>query len=179
MFITSTGIVSTDLAFSLSQLPTLGPPNMEGLLTHVEICNNVMTRLNYLIADSIVIWRAWILWTNHSKVQMLLCICLIAIFVGVTVDLVFAILFKLSQFSDTSALPRKPSDDDGPDRLEVTNTEIIEMCEKLEFACLDKPDLACNLELAYNLRVFRTHARKEQFQNVQQTSIETFFVRKE
>ncbi|KAJ7580749.1 hypothetical protein C8J56DRAFT_1057696 [Mycena floridula] len=78
-----------------------------------------------------------------------------------------------------SALPRKPSDDDGPDHLEVTNTEIIEMCEKLEFACLDKPDLACNLEVAYNLRVFRAHARKEQFQNVQQTSIETFFVRKE
>ncbi|KAJ7579447.1 hypothetical protein C8J56DRAFT_1059046 [Mycena floridula] len=58
-----------------------------------------------------------------------------------------------------SALSRKLSDDDdGPDCLEVTNTEIIEMCEKLEFACLDKPDLACNLELAHNLRVFRAHA---------------------
>ncbi|KAJ7580836.1 hypothetical protein C8J56DRAFT_1057794 [Mycena floridula] len=53
-----------------------------------------------------------------------------------------------------SALSRKLSDDDGPDCLEVTNTEIIEMCEKLEFACLDKPDLACNLELAHNLCVF-------------------------
>ncbi|KAJ7592305.1 hypothetical protein C8J56DRAFT_887010 [Mycena floridula] len=60
-----------------------------------------MTRLNYLIGDSIVVWRAWIVWTNHPRVHTLLCICLIGTFVGVTVDFAFAILSELSQFSDS------------------------------------------------------------------------------
>ncbi|KAJ7592271.1 hypothetical protein C8J56DRAFT_1046645 [Mycena floridula] len=64
-----------------------------------------ITRLNYLIGDSIVVWRAWVLWTNHSRVHMLLCICLFGTFVGVTVDLVFAVLFELSRFSDTPRFP--------------------------------------------------------------------------
>ena len=66
-------------------------------------------------------------------------------------------------------------DEEEPSRPELTNAEIIELCEKLEFACLDKPDLSCNIELAHNLRVFRAHARKDQFQNAKQTSIDTYF----
>ncbi|KAJ7584675.1 hypothetical protein C8J56DRAFT_1054145 [Mycena floridula] len=50
------------------------------------------------------------------------------------------------------------SDDDEPIHPEVSNKEIIKMCEKLEYACLGKPDLACNLELTHNLHAFRAHA---------------------
>ncbi|KAJ7592312.1 hypothetical protein C8J56DRAFT_887017 [Mycena floridula] len=59
----------------------------------------------YLIGDSIVVFRAWVLWTNHSGVHVLLCICLFGTFVGVTVDLVFGILFALSQLSDSPRFP--------------------------------------------------------------------------
>ncbi|KAJ7592103.1 hypothetical protein C8J56DRAFT_1024311 [Mycena floridula] len=103
MFVASTAQISMDLAFILIQLPAAGfdPPNVERPLIYMSIFIDSMTRLNYLIGDSIVVWRAWILWTNHSKVHMLLCICLFGTFVGVTVDLAFVILFDSSQFSDS------------------------------------------------------------------------------
>ncbi|KAJ7592297.1 hypothetical protein C8J56DRAFT_1162636 [Mycena floridula] len=69
-----------------------------------KLCETV-ARLNYLIGDAIVVWRAWVLWTDHPRVHMLLCICLFGTFAGVTVDLAFTSLFALSQFSDT---PRSP-----------------------------------------------------------------------
>ncbi|KAJ7592276.1 hypothetical protein C8J56DRAFT_1131837 [Mycena floridula] len=99
MFVASTIQISLDLAAYLIQLPTLGfdPPNVEIPLINMKIFNDTM----YLIGDSIVVWRAWVLWTNHPRVHMLLCICLIATFVGVTVDLALEILFRLSQFSES------------------------------------------------------------------------------
>ncbi|KAJ7592329.1 hypothetical protein C8J56DRAFT_887031 [Mycena floridula] len=78
MFVANTIQISLDLAFYLSQLPTLGfdPPNVEIPIINMDIFIATMTRLNYLIGDSIVVWRAWVLWTNHPRVRMLLCICL-------------------------------------------------------------------------------------------------------
>ncbi|KAJ7592288.1 hypothetical protein C8J56DRAFT_1024368 [Mycena floridula] len=66
----------------LIQLPILGfnPPNVERSLFNINICIDTMTRFNYLIGDSIVVWRAWVLWTNHRRVHMLLCICLFGTF---------------------------------------------------------------------------------------------------
>ncbi|KAJ7592332.1 hypothetical protein C8J56DRAFT_1131939 [Mycena floridula] len=103
MFVASTIQISLDLAIYLIQLPTLGfdPPNIERPLINMDIFIATMIRLNYFIGDSIVVWRAWVLWTNHPRVRMLLCICLSGTFVGVIVDLAFNILFDLSQFSDS------------------------------------------------------------------------------
>ncbi|KAJ7592348.1 hypothetical protein C8J56DRAFT_1024380 [Mycena floridula] len=86
---------------SIIQLPILGfnPPNVERSLFNINICIDTMTRFNYLIGDSIVVWRAWVLWTNHRRVHMLLCICLFGTFVGVTADLAFVILSDSPQFS--------------------------------------------------------------------------------
>ncbi|KAJ7578233.1 hypothetical protein C8J56DRAFT_898390 [Mycena floridula] len=102
MFIASTTQICMSLAFCLIQLPTFGfsPPNDERPLIIMRIFTATMTRLNYLIGDSIVVWRAWVLWTNHSRAHMLLCICLFGTLVGVTVDLAFEILFDSSQLSD-------------------------------------------------------------------------------
>ncbi|KAJ7592311.1 hypothetical protein C8J56DRAFT_1131889 [Mycena floridula] len=107
MSVASTTQIFLDLASTLIQLPTLGfnPPNVEKLLIKMDIFRNIMVRLNYLIGDSIVVWRAWILWTNHPRVHMLLHICLFGTFVGVTVDLALTILFDLSQFSDSPRFP--------------------------------------------------------------------------
>ncbi|KAJ7592310.1 hypothetical protein C8J56DRAFT_887015 [Mycena floridula] len=107
MFVASTMIVSLELALDLIELSTLGidPPNIERSAINVDLFIDTVSRLNYLIGDAIVVWRAWVLWNNHPRVHMLLCICLFGTFAGVTVDLAFTSLFALSQFSDT---PRSP-----------------------------------------------------------------------
>ncbi|KAJ7592226.1 hypothetical protein C8J56DRAFT_1046595 [Mycena floridula] len=104
MFVSSTVITPSLLANSLIQLPTLGfdPPNIERPLINMSIFSDTLIRLNYLIGDSIVIWRSWVLWTNHSRVHILLIVCVIASFVGASVDLIFLILYDLSRFLNTS-----------------------------------------------------------------------------
>ncbi|KAJ7578235.1 hypothetical protein C8J56DRAFT_898392 [Mycena floridula] len=86
-------------------LSTLGsdPPNVGRSPIIMDIFSGSMLRLNYLIGDSIVVWRAWVIWTNNSRVHMLLCTCLFGSFVGVTVDWAFGILFDLSELSDSSS----------------------------------------------------------------------------
>ncbi|KAJ7592377.1 hypothetical protein C8J56DRAFT_1162656 [Mycena floridula] len=103
MFVASTTQISLDLAFYLIQLSTLGfdPPNVDRPLINMNIFTDTTIRLNYLIGDSVVVWRAWILWTNHPRVHTLLCICLIGTFVGVTIDFALVILFDLTQLSDS------------------------------------------------------------------------------
>ncbi|KAJ7592339.1 hypothetical protein C8J56DRAFT_887042 [Mycena floridula] len=69
MFAASTTQISLDLAHYLIQLPVLGfnPPNVGRSLINMEIFIATMTRLNYLMGDSTVVWRAWVLWTNHPR----------------------------------------------------------------------------------------------------------------
>ncbi|KAJ7592207.1 hypothetical protein C8J56DRAFT_1046575 [Mycena floridula] len=107
MFVASTAQMSMDLVYYLIQLPTLGfdPPNVERSLIFIDILGNVLTRLNYLIGDSIVVWRAWVICTHHLKVHALLIACLLGTFIGASVSAALTILYHLSQFSDT---PRSP-----------------------------------------------------------------------
>ncbi|KAJ7592299.1 hypothetical protein C8J56DRAFT_1046673 [Mycena floridula] len=60
MFVASTLQISMVLAVYLSELPTLGfdPPNVERSLIRMDIFSDTMVRLNYVIGDSIVVWRA-------------------------------------------------------------------------------------------------------------------------
>ncbi|KAJ7592211.1 hypothetical protein C8J56DRAFT_886918 [Mycena floridula] len=96
IFVASTAQISIDLAYYLILLSTVGfnPPNVERPLIYMSILGNAMIRLNYLIGDSIVVWRAWVIWTHHPRVHILLIVCLVGSF------------GDLSQFSDT---PRFPS----------------------------------------------------------------------
>ncbi|KAJ7592137.1 hypothetical protein C8J56DRAFT_1024320, partial [Mycena floridula] len=82
MFVASTTQIVMGLAFYLIQLPTLGfdPPNVERPLIYMNIFIDSMTRLNYLIGDSIVVWRAWVIWTHHSRIHALLIACLLGTF---------------------------------------------------------------------------------------------------
>ncbi|KAJ7592266.1 hypothetical protein C8J56DRAFT_1131821 [Mycena floridula] len=82
MSVASTIQISLDLACYLIQLPTLGfdPSNVERSLINMSILSDIMIRLNYLIGDSIVVWRACVLWTNYPRIHMLLYICLFGTF---------------------------------------------------------------------------------------------------
>ncbi|KAJ7592084.1 hypothetical protein C8J56DRAFT_1162570 [Mycena floridula] len=101
MFVASTTQIAMALAFYLIQLPTVGfdPPNVERPLIYMDIFSDSMTRLNYLIGDSIVVWRAWVIWTHHSRVHALLIACLLGTFIGALIDLTFTTLHDLSLFS--------------------------------------------------------------------------------
>ncbi|KAJ7589523.1 hypothetical protein C8J56DRAFT_889067 [Mycena floridula] len=63
----------------VAQFPSFGfhPPDVGSLIHSLSLVINIFLRLNYLISDSIVVWRAWILWTNHVWVHGLLSLCLI------------------------------------------------------------------------------------------------------
>ncbi|KAJ7598307.1 hypothetical protein C8J56DRAFT_1039171 [Mycena floridula] len=59
------------------------------------------------------------------------------------------------------------SDGNKPCCPEVMNKEIIE-----EFACLEKPDLPCNLELTHNLCLFQAHTCKEHVSDITAKKLE-------
>ncbi|THU78806.1 hypothetical protein K435DRAFT_811255 [Dendrothele bispora CBS 962.96] len=51
-----------------------------------------LVKIPFLISDSIVVWRAWILINNQSTVKTILAFCLILSFVGSAVDIGRAIV---------------------------------------------------------------------------------------
>ncbi|THU78062.1 hypothetical protein K435DRAFT_877057 [Dendrothele bispora CBS 962.96] len=79
-----------DIDYSLIQLETVAydPPQWDiaGLLTNTEIVANFMERMNFLISDGIVVWRAWIMFPHNIVVRSMLAICMIGSFVGTFVD---------------------------------------------------------------------------------------------
>ncbi|KAF9073071.1 hypothetical protein BDP27DRAFT_1319345 [Rhodocollybia butyracea] len=46
------------------------------IINKVNIITMVFQRLSYFISDSIVVWRAWLLWNRNVFVKMLLVVCL-------------------------------------------------------------------------------------------------------
>ncbi|KAJ7592327.1 hypothetical protein C8J56DRAFT_1131928 [Mycena floridula] len=74
MFVASTMTASLELTLYLIELSTSGidPPNVERSIINVNLFNDIVSRLNYLIGDAIVVRRAWVLWNNHPRVHMLL-----------------------------------------------------------------------------------------------------------
>ncbi|KAJ7595411.1 hypothetical protein C8J56DRAFT_1115242 [Mycena floridula] len=97
MFLCATASAAIGLAYELVQLPTLGfnPPDVGTLLINMSTSNNAMVRVIYFISDSVVVWRAWILWTDHMWVHALLVICLLGSFAGATIDFTFGMLAYL------------------------------------------------------------------------------------
>ncbi|KAJ7576176.1 hypothetical protein C8J56DRAFT_1062290 [Mycena floridula] len=87
----STAGLAAGVTSYLAQFPSFGfhSPDVGSLIRSLGLVINIFLRLNYLISDSIVVWRAWILWTNHVWVHGLLSLCLIGSLVGVSVDFAF------------------------------------------------------------------------------------------
>ncbi|KAJ7595314.1 hypothetical protein C8J56DRAFT_1042417 [Mycena floridula] len=80
LFVFATTAVAITAVYDFVQFPTLGfnPPNVDGLLTGIIFSNNLITRFNFLMSDSIVLWRAWVLWPDNIRVRALLILCLLA-----------------------------------------------------------------------------------------------------
>ncbi|KAL1712644.1 hypothetical protein EV715DRAFT_213331, partial [Schizophyllum commune] len=55
-------------------------------ISKLDIVHAVTARLNYIISDAIVVWRAWILWPNSRIAQGLLLLCMAYSAVAVIVN---------------------------------------------------------------------------------------------
>ncbi|THU82385.1 hypothetical protein K435DRAFT_933905 [Dendrothele bispora CBS 962.96] len=85
LFLSTTSLVLNMISnlppFSLLQLD---PPNRKHY--NVVIATTIMNRLNYLLSDGIVIWRAWILCPSNSLVKLAMGICMILSCIGTFLD---------------------------------------------------------------------------------------------
>ncbi|KAJ7595467.1 hypothetical protein C8J56DRAFT_1042564 [Mycena floridula] len=66
--LSTTGLIS-GVAFYVVELGEFGfnPSDTLSIFYGLDISLNLFLRLNYLISDSIVVWRAWILWPNNMQ----------------------------------------------------------------------------------------------------------------
>ncbi|THU87186.1 hypothetical protein K435DRAFT_804518 [Dendrothele bispora CBS 962.96] len=74
------------------QIPLVGynPPDSKEFIpldTGIRIGLNLMERLNYVIGDIVVVWRAWVLFPERLAVKVTLSICLLGSFVGTSLDM--------------------------------------------------------------------------------------------
>ncbi|THU97540.1 hypothetical protein K435DRAFT_662606 [Dendrothele bispora CBS 962.96] len=98
LFLSLSYLVMT-IEFIIVQIPLNGynPPDSREvipLITGLEIGLNLMERLNYVIGDIVVVWRAWVLFPRRLLVKIALSICLLGSFVGTSLD--FQLLVKRS-----------------------------------------------------------------------------------
>ncbi|KAJ7595431.1 hypothetical protein C8J56DRAFT_883648 [Mycena floridula] len=102
------GNILAGFLFYVLQLPELGfsPPDVYQLMVNLKILINILTRVQFLISDSIVVWRAWVIWNDHRQVHTLLVFCLIGSAVGTTIDFTFATLWELGNDKFTPTGPR-------------------------------------------------------------------------
>ncbi|THU86119.1 hypothetical protein K435DRAFT_868580 [Dendrothele bispora CBS 962.96] len=92
MFLASLSSLVMNVKFIIIQIPLVGynPPDLGeviSLITKLEIGVDSLNRLNYLMGDIIVVWRAWVLFPQKLPAKMALSICLMGSFVGVFMDL--------------------------------------------------------------------------------------------
>ncbi|THU93583.1 hypothetical protein K435DRAFT_861358 [Dendrothele bispora CBS 962.96] len=76
-----------NIEFAITQIPLNGynPPDIGGtisLTNRLEISGSFMERLNYVLGDVVVVWRAWVLFPRRLPVKVTLSICLLGSFVG-------------------------------------------------------------------------------------------------
>ncbi|KAJ7586857.1 hypothetical protein C8J56DRAFT_1165123 [Mycena floridula] len=51
----------------------------------LDVFVNTADCLNYVIADSVVVWRAWVVWPDSIRILTLLILCLLGTFAGTIV----------------------------------------------------------------------------------------------
>ncbi|KAJ7595439.1 hypothetical protein C8J56DRAFT_1159912 [Mycena floridula] len=107
VFLCSTTTVVSNLAIYILQIAQLGtnPPDYKDLNLAMDIYDNILLRLTFLISDTIVVWRAWVLWPNR-RVRALLAFCWLGSLGGAITDDAFGMLWVLK--GDTRFTPTGP-----------------------------------------------------------------------
>ncbi|THU79399.1 hypothetical protein K435DRAFT_973176 [Dendrothele bispora CBS 962.96] len=92
--LTSTFNVALDLWFNLVELSLRGQHHPDSnrtlnLANNISIGQQYTDRLNFLISDGIVVWRAWVLFPRNRKMKAILILCMIISIAGTYLETAF------------------------------------------------------------------------------------------
>ncbi|KAJ7595407.1 hypothetical protein C8J56DRAFT_1042502 [Mycena floridula] len=141
MFLGSTVNIVAGLALDLIELSQLSfdPPDNGKEVVGILLFGNAMIRFNYIISDSIVVWRTWVLWPDSRRVRYLLILCLLGTLAGASIDYTFLMLYLL--YGNTRFVP------EGPQTLVLT----LPLC---------LTNLVSTLLMGYKVWQYRTEIKK-------------------
>ncbi|KAJ3799791.1 hypothetical protein GGU11DRAFT_775866 [Lentinula aff. detonsa] len=93
IFIGQTGNLVAIIVSELKIMQSLGEILYDPTqaLEHWEVAIVVFSRMNYLISDAIVIWRAWVLYDDRLYLRILLILCGLGSTIGVALDSAFVL----------------------------------------------------------------------------------------
>ncbi|THU96033.1 hypothetical protein K435DRAFT_839217 [Dendrothele bispora CBS 962.96] len=75
---TASMILNTQFIFlDISSFSFNANPDLTSLLVKVDIAINLLERIHFIISDAIVVWRAWMLFPQHTTVKIILICCMI------------------------------------------------------------------------------------------------------
>ncbi|THU76291.1 hypothetical protein K435DRAFT_974489 [Dendrothele bispora CBS 962.96] len=88
MFLASLSSLAITIYFIIIQIPLNGynppdPGEIFPLMIKLQISLSSLNRLNYIIGDMVVVWRAWVLFPQRLSAKIALSVCLMGSFVGV------------------------------------------------------------------------------------------------
>ncbi|KAK7462280.1 hypothetical protein VKT23_007880 [Stygiomarasmius scandens] len=88
MLLTSGALMVLNTEYVIAQLLTGGynPPDVIPLLKNLVISVNFVERMNYVISDGVVVWRAWVMFSSNLYVRILLVGCMVGSCVGAMTD---------------------------------------------------------------------------------------------
>ncbi|KAF5361288.1 hypothetical protein D9758_010265 [Tetrapyrgos nigripes] len=77
--------------YAMAEIPLVGynvtdPEAIMRLVVNIYIADTVIDRVNFVIGDGIVVWRAWIMYPQNLLVKSILIICFMASIVGTFVN---------------------------------------------------------------------------------------------
>ncbi|KAL1695893.1 hypothetical protein GGG16DRAFT_121246 [Schizophyllum commune] len=94
LFLLSTISVTLGVLFYVIQFPTGYGGTISDLtdfLDRLIVVLAVAARLNYLISDGVVVWRAWTLWRDNRSAKGVLLTCICGSAIGTTVECVWSL----------------------------------------------------------------------------------------
>ncbi|KAL1743520.1 hypothetical protein HDZ31DRAFT_64942 [Schizophyllum fasciatum] len=78
------------------------PPDNNTLRVNVAIAINVLLRVNFLVSDTVVVWRAWVLFPDNRKIRLLLAACLFGTYGATISNTVVIVLRRLGDIDPPS-----------------------------------------------------------------------------
>ncbi|KIK53849.1 hypothetical protein GYMLUDRAFT_100290 [Collybiopsis luxurians FD-317 M1] len=108
MFINHTGLLAAASICFVGDMKSLYTTVNGRLNLQAQLAEVVLARINYLLSDFIVIWRAWCLSNGRGKSRYVLSLCLLASFISLMLDGILNIL-TLSKKDTTNYSPAIPS----------------------------------------------------------------------
>ncbi|KAK7438453.1 hypothetical protein VKT23_018066 [Stygiomarasmius scandens] len=92
IFLSSTATIVSNLIQDVVQIIGLGNPEYDFGPAKLKsnIASTFTTRISYLLGDTIVVWRAWILFDGQPYFRLVLAACLLSTLSGVIVNIVFS-----------------------------------------------------------------------------------------